>query len=142
MIKFLIVQVSRSTQQIYGLLLDIKSSNLDVRWTWFQAPLQVEDALGKKFPVPSEYDFPTLQDIIRPFNGEGLVAMMVRSGDYELAYANHRTQILSRNALLRPGSYIIMAVIVVRSLGSQQSCPMLRCGSTETKVERGGGYRW
>jgi hypothetical protein len=50
---------------MHTLLIQIKASILDVRWMYFQAPLQIEDALGVKFPVPSEYDFRMLQIIIK-----------------------------------------------------------------------------
>jgi hypothetical protein len=59
--------VSLSTQQIYGVVLEIKSSLTfaDTRWTYFQVSLLVEDALGFKFPVPSEYDYELLDTIIK-----------------------------------------------------------------------------
>ncbi len=37
----------------------------DGRWTFFQAALMIEDALGRKFPVPSEYDYGLLDNIIK-----------------------------------------------------------------------------
>jgi hypothetical protein len=30
---------------------------LDTRHTWAQAPVTLEDALGRQIPVPSEYDW-------------------------------------------------------------------------------------
>lgn len=124
------------------MLLDIKGSVVDVRWTWFQAPLQVEDTLGNKFPVPSEYDFSLLQDIIRHrFQDGGQVSALVRQGDYELSYARDSRQILTDDSRLRPGSQIIMAVIAVAAVDNG-SCPMPSCGSTETEAVPGGGYRW
>jgi hypothetical protein len=65
---------SVSTRQIHTLLVEMKTSTLDVRWTYFQAPLQIEDALGVKFPVPSEYDFRMLQIIIKGRYLEGPIA--------------------------------------------------------------------
>jgi len=58
---------SVSTQQIYGVVLEIRGSlaTPNAKWTFFQAPFIVEDALGFKFPVPSEYDFELLNAIIK-----------------------------------------------------------------------------
>jgi hypothetical protein len=133
---------SVSTQQIYSLLLEIKSSVLDVRWTYFQAPLQVEDALGERFPVPSEYDFSLLQQIIRHrFQDDGQVSALVREGDYELSYANNSNQVLSNGHRLRPGSQLVMAVVIGK-IAQYDACPIPNCVSTEVKAVHGGGYRW
>jgi hypothetical protein len=132
-----------STHQIYGLLLEIKGSMLDVRWTYFQAPLQVEDAMGRKFPVPSEYDFSLLQAIIQHrFRDNGTVALMVQKGDYELSYAKQRNRVLSANTGIRPGSQIVMAVILEEKAVRAHTCPIQICGSIEVKASLGGGYRW
>ena len=29
----------------------------DIRYTWAQAPVRFEDALGRVIPIPSEYDW-------------------------------------------------------------------------------------
>ena len=29
----------------------------DLRFTWVQAPVRLEDALGRVIPIPSEYDW-------------------------------------------------------------------------------------
>ncbi|KAF4539611.1 uncharacterized protein LTHEOB_10000 [Lasiodiplodia theobromae] len=56
-----------TTQQMYGILLEIKSSFhvADARWIWFQEPFKVEDALGIKFPIPAEYNFDLIDAIIK-----------------------------------------------------------------------------
>jgi hypothetical protein len=134
---------SISTQQIYGVLLEVKGSIVDIRWTYFQAPMQVEDALGYKFPVPSEYEFSLLQNIIyHRFQDDGQVAVMVQRGGYELSYANNSHQTLSSGVRLRPGSQVIMAVILEKEVVNQRACPMPRCKSMEATAVSGGGYRW
>lgn len=40
--------LSKTAQYIYA---------IDTRHTWAQAPVKFEDALGRIFPVPSEYDW-------------------------------------------------------------------------------------
>ena len=121
------------------MIVEIKSTMLDVRWTHFQAPLQVEDALGIKFPVPSEYDFATLQVIIQQRYQEGPIAEEVRSGEYELSYATNSKVILDEGTPLRPGSQVIMGVILE---GKLDSCPIPSCSSTALKLAPGGGKEW
>lgn len=51
---------SRTTQSEMIKLLSEATRNtqpLDTRHTWAQAPVKFEDALGRVFPVPSEYDW-------------------------------------------------------------------------------------
>ena len=138
----LLILNSVSTQQIYGILLEIKGSVVDVRWSFFQAPVMVEDAVGEKFPVPSEYDFSLLQDIIlHRFQDGGQVSSIVRRGNYELSYAKNSAYILSESVRLRPGSQVIMAVIITQ-IGEIVACPMLSCRSREYQTLQSGGFRW
>lgn len=122
-----------------ALLIQVNASMLDVRWTHFQDPLRIEDALGGQFPVPSEYDFRMLQIIIKGRYSDGPIAQDVQSGDYELSYAFNSRLILSPDQPLRPGSHVIMGVF----LESEASrCPNPECGSLELTPARGGGNRW
>lgn len=52
---------------MYAVVLEIKSSlpGPDMRWSFIQAPLTVEDALDYKFPVLSEYEFDLLDTIVQ-----------------------------------------------------------------------------
>lgn len=143
LISYHLTRSSVSTHKMHTVLLDIKESVLDVRWTYFQAPIQVEDALGYKFPVPSEYDFSLLQEITQHrFQDESEVAFLINQGEYELSYATNSTQILSSNARMRPGSQVIMAVILNSEVESKEVCPMPKCPSSEIKSALGGGYKW
>ena len=115
---------------------------VDVRWSFFQAPVLVEDAVGEKFPVPSEYDFSLLQDIIlHRFQDGGEVSSIVRRGNYELSYAGNSTHILSESVRLRPGSQVIMAVIITQT-EEIVSCPIPSCRSREYQTLQSGGFRW
>jgi ubiquitin domain-containing protein len=103
----------------------------------------VEDPFGHKFPVPSEYDFPLLQASIRQkFSGDGLIPKMVQGGEYELSYASNSSQIISVESRFKPGSQVIMAVILSKLIANRELCPMPRCNSAEAKAVSGGGYRW
>ncbi|RDL35768.1 uncharacterized protein BP5553_06380 [Venustampulla echinocandica] len=137
----IVSKVCISTQQIYKVVLEIKSAidPGDMRWTYFQAPLIVEDALGFKFPVPSEYDYGLLDTIIKHRFLEGPGSLDVNLGNYELFYARDSSQVISAQVRLLPGTSITMAILVGRTGLSDQECPMSRCKSNRTTAAPGGG---
>ncbi|KAJ6032237.1 hypothetical protein N7540_002969 [Penicillium herquei] len=134
---------SVTTQQTYSIVLEIKSSlaPIDPRWTFFQAPFVVEDALGLKFPVPSEYDFELLTAIIKHRFQEGPGSGEVQAGDYEIFKTKNRKTALSSGDRLLPGTAITMAVIVKQRNPTGEACPMPQCGSDEVIPMPGGGTR-
>jgi hypothetical protein len=81
-------------------VLEIKGSlaTADTRWTFFQAPLLVEDALGFKFPVPSEYDYELLNAIIKHRFLEGPGSLEIKAGNYELFNTKNSKQVTSAAA--------------------------------------------
>lgn len=116
----------------------------DVRWTFFQDPIIFEDALGRKFPVPSEYDYSLLSAIIKHKFRDGPGSAQVAAGDYEVMDSKDRLRTLSADSLLRPGCSITMAILVGRSsaLLSDEGCPIPRCQSSKTRVSPDGGRIW
>ncbi|KAF2138449.1 uncharacterized protein K452DRAFT_276837 [Aplosporella prunicola CBS 121167] len=106
--------VCLTTQQIYSVVLEIKSSlsGPDTRWTFFQDPYQVEDALGFTFPIPSEYDFHLINVIIKARFRNGPGSEYVRLGMYELLQTRDTSQAISEGTFLRPGTKIKMAIII------------------------------
>jgi len=113
-----------------------------MRLTYFQAPLIVEDALGFKFPVPSEYDNGLLDVIIRHRFTEGPGSLDVSLGNYELFHARDSSRVISPTTRLLPGTRITMAIVVGRTDLSDQECPMPRCKSDRTTNAPGGGQIW
>ncbi|XXG93972.1 hypothetical protein Hte_000222 [Hypoxylon texense] len=140
-----VARVCVSTQQIYAVVLEIRTSITsapDIRWTFLQDPFIVEDALGRKFPVPSEYDYSLLDVIIKHKFQDGPGAEQVAAGDYEIMDAKNRQHVLSTNSWLRPGCSITMAILVGRphlAVLTDEDCPMPRCRSNNTIVVPGGG---
>lgn len=139
-----ILALSISTQLIYTVVLEIKNSLAlgDIKWTYFQAPLIVEDALGFKFPVPSEYDFGLLDSIIKHRFSEGPGSREVSVGNYEYLNAIDRNKVISAGVRLVPGSSITMAILVSKPESSHQRCPMPCCGSNISTAALGGGRIW
>jgi hypothetical protein len=135
---------SVSTQQIYTVVLEIKSSvsSVDTRWTYFQAPITVEDAFGFKFPVPSEYDFSMLEHIIKYQFREGEASEDVKAGNYELFKSKNSSEVLPAGARLFPGIKITMAIIVAMSSPIVEVCPMPLCKSVEMIPALGGARIW
>ncbi|KAF2800861.1 hypothetical protein K505DRAFT_227706 [Melanomma pulvis-pyrius CBS 109.77] len=137
-------KVCVSTQQIYTIVLEIRASVTiaDTRWTHFQAPFSVEDALGFKFPIPSEYDYDMVETIIRRRFKEGTGSQDVIAGNYELCKAQKRSETITATSRLVPGTAIIMAVIVSIAESSDSSCPIPQCGSRTILSCPGGGHTW
>jgi hypothetical protein len=101
--------------------------------------------LGRKFPIPSEYDYSLLVAIIKHKFQEGPGAVQVAAEEYEIMNARNRLHILSADSELRPGGTLTMAIIVglPRSvLLTHDTCPMPRCRSTETTKTTNGGRQW
>ncbi|KAI1410823.1 hypothetical protein F5Y13DRAFT_166896 [Hypoxylon sp. FL1857] len=143
-----VAKVCVSSQQIYAVVLEIQTSitsTPDITWNFFQDPLIVEDALGRKFPVPSEYDYSLLDAIIKHRFQDGPGAVQVAAGDYEIMDAGNRLHILSANSLLRPGCSITMAVLVKKPRSvvlAGGCCPMPRCRSSNTIAMPSGGRQY
>lgn len=135
-----------STQHIYTVVLELRSSitGLETRYTFFQAPCRVEDALGRIFPVPSEYSYSDLEAIIHRRFEEGPGSRLVRDGQYELCNTKNSKQTLSAKSHtgLLPGMSVTMAILLEESTRQDQHCPMPQCGSKATKTAPGGGRIW
>lgn len=116
----------------------------DTRWTFFQDPLILEDALGAKFPVPSEYDFSLVNVIIQKRFEKGPGSKSVQLGNYELVQARSGGRVLSEQTKLRPGTSVIMAILIEPPIDwiGEFACPMPRCTSTESVSVPGGGRLW
>jgi hypothetical protein len=58
--------------------------SIDTRYTFFQVPIKVEDALGRIWPVPSEYSISDFHAIISSKFMEQPGQDEVKAGNYEL----------------------------------------------------------
>lgn len=136
------------TQQIYTVVLDIhsfmKGRGIDTRWTFFQQPVRVEDALGRIFPVPSEYSVEQLQLIIRDRFKEGPGHEDVQAGNYELFNTKNSSQTLESLSLdrLLSSMSLTMAILISQMDAIDEICPMPQCGSEQTAPAIGGGRTW
>ena len=133
---------SASTQQIYTIVLEIRDSGRAVNtgWTYFQDPFVVEDAFGRKFPVPSEFDYDMLDTIVRQKFKDGMGFQDVVNGNYEYCKANMRSAVITETSRLVPGMAIVMA-LVIDALSSKR-CPMPICGSLRADACPSGGFMW
>ena len=117
-------------------------SPIDTRWSFFQAPLIVEDALGYKFPVPSEYDYKMLENIVQYRFRHGDGASEVQAGNYELFRTRNNSHVFTERDRLLPGTEITMAIIIRHRTPEEEVCPMAICASTRTELTVGGGRVW
>ena len=128
----MLTQHSISTQQIHAVVLELRDAlpGPDVRWSHFQQPLLIEDALGRKYPVPSEGDFGMLDALLRYKFREGPGSRQVRAGNYELCKTSRRSEVFTHTSRLLPGTAITMALILTVPavyMDSADRCPMPRC---------------
>jgi hypothetical protein len=125
-------------------MLEIKTSlaGPDTRWSFFQAPLVVEDALGYKFPVPSEYNFDLLDAVVKQKFKTGPGSLDVDFGNYEYFKTKNINHVLSKETRFIPGTAITMAIIMSQPTSTDEICPMPGCGSTSTSKCSGGGRTW
>ncbi|KAI8941307.1 hypothetical protein NX059_002534 [Plenodomus lindquistii] len=132
-----------SMQHIHTIVMDIRNSStpeIDTRMTWFQAPLRVEDALGLKFPVPSEYDYDMLDTIIRRRFKYGIGSRNVEAGNYEICRATRRSEAVTANSNILPGTSLVMVVLVSTSCTYNYTCPVSSCHSTDILPCPRGGF--
>ena len=139
---------SVSTQQIYTVVVEIRDATPgpDVRWTYFQQPLLIEDALGRKFPVPSEYHFDLLETVIKHKFQTGPGAKHVNAGNYELCKMHKWSDVITPKSRLLPGMAITMAIIMTVPtiyMDRKERCPMPHCqSSAASPCPGGGGFVW
>lgn len=125
----------RIFEAVVQLQASISTTTVDTRWTYFQAPTRVEDALGRVFPVPSEYSMSELHALLRYHFRKGPGSQQVRNGDFKLTDRRNRA-VLNRVSMpeLLPGLDIVMSILVDVSLGrSTDVCPVSRRAAGEQK---------
>ena len=128
---------STSTQEICKVV-------IDTRFTYFQAPVRVEDVLGRVFPFPSECSLEALHQEIKVRFKNGLGKREVLAGDYEIFNARNTDRVLTvtGNDNLYPGMSIHMAVVVGIEADHHGNCPRVQCPSQTFKYGDYGGKIW
>ncbi|RAL61854.1 hypothetical protein DID88_002917 [Monilinia fructigena] len=111
-------KIHLSLQQVLKLVQELRvmAPAVDTRFTYFQAPVKVEDALGRVFPVPSEYSFGDLQALIQHRFKVGPGHSQVSNGNYEIFNSKNKKKIMSEEGCnirgLSPGGMLTMAIIL------------------------------
>ena len=140
------MQSSVSTQQIYTIVLELKASvlSIDTRFTVFQAPVRVEDALGRVFAFPSEFSIEALDAEIKARFKEGPGKNEVLAGNFEIFNAKNADQVItvSGRSVLVPRMSINMAIVLEKEFAEGDKCPMPRCASRTFVEAVGGGRTW
>ena len=140
------MQSSVSTQHIYTIVLELKASvlSIDTRFTVFQAPVRVEDALGRVFAFPSECSIEALDAEIKARFKEGPGKTEVLAGNFEIFNAKNADQIItvSGRSVLVPRMSINMAIVLEKEFAEGDKCPMPHCASRTFVEAIGGGRTW
>ena len=117
---------------------------IDTRFPYFQAPVRVEDALGRVFHFSSECSIEALNAEIMTRFKKGPGKTEVMAGDFEIFNAKNTDQALTisgRNVLL-PGMSISMAIVLEKTFAEGDKCPMPHCASKSFIEAVGGGKTW
>ncbi|OCK74274.1 hypothetical protein K432DRAFT_430119 [Lepidopterella palustris CBS 459.81] len=146
-LKTLVEQVAKiwhSNARVVSLLVKLQESPTPaLQYTWFQAPVKFEDALGRVIPIPSEFDWLKVESIIVAHFSTGSGHAKVAAGEYELFDPLNRSEVISKSNFtgLRPGMSLTMAFIIGRyshALGGFERCPRPSCQSSAFTSSDGG----
>jgi hypothetical protein len=104
----------------------------------------VEDALGRIWPVPSEYSIDDLHAIVNARFVDQPGEAEINAGNYEIFNQKNNLQVVSAdgNIPIIPGMSVVMAILVKSVVGSDSLCPLLSCASENTVTAIGGGRKW
>ncbi|KAK3375630.1 hypothetical protein B0T24DRAFT_664789 [Lasiosphaeria ovina] len=95
----------------------------DTRWTHLQSPVKVEDALGRQFPMPSEYSIGDLLALIQHRFREGPGQPEVTRGKFNLFDRRNSVAMATQNLETRllPGLDIVMSIIIEGASGREET---------------------
>lgn len=95
------------------------------------------------YPIPSEWPWDEVVNVLRYKFREGPGASAVRRGDFELCKTKKRSEIITSTSRLLPGTAITMAVMFATELTNRGlCCPIGHCGSSNIVAYPGGGFKW
>ncbi|GJN70802.1 hypothetical protein VFPFJ_08686 [Purpureocillium lilacinum] len=111
--------------------------------TWFQDPIRFEDALGRVFPIPSEYSWSKVHAIIQDQFATGPGSQKVKSREYLLYNSlDMRRPLPQQHAHLPPGMAMTMTFILgTYGPRAPETCPRIECMSLQS-VDDGLGTRF
>ena len=127
-------------------MLELKASvlSIDTRFTFFQALVRVDDALGRVFFFPSECSIEALDAEIRARFKEGPGKTQVLAGNFEIFNAKNADQVItmSGHSVLVLRMLINMAIVLAKEFAEGDKCPMPHCTSRTFVEAVGGGRTW
>ena|ERR1700733_13589562 len=114
----------------------------DTRHTWFQEPMRLEDAYGRIWPIPVEYDYSMVEGALHGKFLSGRGSRLVKENQWQLFDSSNPRSVFSReNWEPTPGMKITMAM-VLQSIYHKMCCPRLNCHSEAYTDALGGGKNW
>ena len=119
-------------------------SGIDSRFTYFQASVRVEDALGRVFAFPSKCSIEALNTEIKARFKEGPGKTEVKAGEFEIFNIKNTDHVLtiSGGDVLLFAILINIAIILEKKFAESDKCPMSHCASKIFVEAISGGRNW
>ena len=116
----------------------------DLGHTWLQAPVRLEDHLGRYIPIPSEYSFEMMEVAVLEKCKADPGARRLRLGQYEISNARDSNQVITKDRFtcFIPGSFLRMAILLYGIDVQADRCPVSICGSQMISDYGCGGKTW
>jgi len=104
--------------------------------------MRLEDAYGRIWPVPAEYDYSMVEGLLRGKFLHGRGRQFVEENQWQLFDPSDSQKVFSRESWEPiPGMKITMALIL-QSTYYRMCCPRLDCHSEMYMNATGGGKHW
>lgn len=116
----------------------------DIRHTWLQDPVRLEDPFGRYITIPSEYSFGMMEAVVLERCKADPGARRIQLRQYQISNSRNSNQLITEDRFmgLFPGMCLRMAVLSYGADVHTNKCPILTCGSQLLLDYSGGGKTW
>lgn len=105
---------------------------LDIKHTWLQDPVRLEDPFGRYIPIPSEYSFSMMEAVVIDRYKADPNARRIQLKQFEIFNPRNSDQAITeeQSTGFIPGMQLRMAVILYKINAQTDRCPIPTCGSS------------
>ena len=116
----------------------------DLRHTWLQDPIRLEDPFGGYITIPSEYSFDMMEAVILARCKSGPGSRKIQMKEFEITNSRNSKQVFTQDRFTGfiPGMQLRMAILLYDLIAETDKCPIPTCGSRMLSECRAGGKIW